>query len=330
MAYPVIDQPMFQPLAAASSDLFCPNVNLVEPNSITLLETNPPFIESYLMGLNHEMARELLWREYPTDQRGSVFRQFWDPRATLVRPGETPDDWRERVRDIPPIDTWDPATKLGEHDHRGTPGQKLVLVIRGELLKKYPTAVIYANRAQWQPSDAAPDPTLERVLVRLDPSEEADPPLTKIRMPLFEAKVEPDIYFIGFDLKEEDAIGGTGQPGDTEPGWFFVIKERPGEPRFGLDVEPAGPLEVWNDLAWTDVLPPGGPSGQRSPYIRVEQHIPVLAVPSGSTAAEKTDQHNEDVAVTWDGAISSADLAYVLYQAPVLVAVHAREMLRHG
>jgi hypothetical protein len=326
MAYPVIDQPMFQPLAAASSDLFCPNVNLVEPNSITLLETNPPFIESYLMGLNHEMARELLWREYPTDQRGSVFRQFWDPRATLLRPGEMPDDWRERVRDIPPIHTWDAATKLGEHDNRATPGQKLVLVIRGELLKKYPTAVIYANKAQWQPSDAAPDPTKERVLVKLDPGEEADPPLTKIRMPLFEAKVEPDIYFIGFDLKEEDAIGGTGQPGDTEAGWFFVIKERPGEPRFGLDVDRAGPLEVWNDLAWTDVLPPStGPA-----YIRLEQHIPPLSDPTAETAAEKGDQHAEDVAVTWNGAISSADLAYILYQAPVLVAVHAREMLHHG
>ena len=39
---------------------------------------NPKFIESYMVGLNHEMGRELLWREYPTDQRGSYLRQFWD------------------------------------------------------------------------------------------------------------------------------------------------------------------------------------------------------------------------------------------------------------
>ena len=32
-----------------------------------------------MVGLNHEFARELLWREFPTDQRGSYFRQFWDP-----------------------------------------------------------------------------------------------------------------------------------------------------------------------------------------------------------------------------------------------------------
>ena len=57
--------------------------------------------------------------------------------------------------------------------------------------------------------------------------------------PLYEAKVDPDIYFFGFDLTVEKAKGGTGEnPGD-DPGWFFVIKERPGEPRFGLDTRPA-------------------------------------------------------------------------------------------
>ena len=49
------------------------------------LETNPRFIESYMVGLNHEMARELLWREYPTDQRGTCFRQFWDLSAVVPR-----------------------------------------------------------------------------------------------------------------------------------------------------------------------------------------------------------------------------------------------------
>jgi hypothetical protein len=328
MAYPVIDLPMFQPLVDASSELFCPNINLVAPNSITLLETNPPFIESYLMGLNHEMARELLWREYPTDQRGSVFRQFWDPRVVLARPDESSDAWRERVRDIPPIHTWDPSTQLGTHNNRGPAVQDLVLVIRGELLKKYPTAVIYAHQAQWRPPGGPPDPTQERTLVDLTPAEEADPPPAKVRMPLYEAKVEPDIYFLGFDLTEEKARGGTGEPGDEDAGWFFVIKERPGEPRFGLDVDRAGPLQVWNDLAWPDVLPPAAPAGAK--YIRLDQHIPPLEAPTAPADIEKADQYAEDRAVTWNGEISSADLAYILYQAPVLVAVHAREMLKHG
>ena len=69
----------------SSPKYFLPNINLIAPNSITLLETNQKFIESYMVGLNHEMARELLWREYPTDQRGSYFRQFWDVSGYLPR-----------------------------------------------------------------------------------------------------------------------------------------------------------------------------------------------------------------------------------------------------
>ena len=62
---------MYEPLAEISPELFLPNLNLIEQNTITLLETNQAFIEAYMVGLNHEFARELLWREYPTDQRGS-------------------------------------------------------------------------------------------------------------------------------------------------------------------------------------------------------------------------------------------------------------------
>jgi hypothetical protein len=47
----------------------------------------------------------------------------------------------------------------------------------------------------------------------------------------------------------------------------------------------------------------------------------------GSGDVEKADQHAEDVDVN-AAATSSARWAYVLYQAPVMVAVHAAEMLR--
>ena len=56
-----------------------------------------------------------------------------------------------------------------------------------------------------------------------------------MRTPLYEAKVDPDIYFFGFDLDADEARGGTGDNDADPPGWFFVLKERPGEPRFGLD-----------------------------------------------------------------------------------------------
>lgn len=318
MAYPVLDTPMFKPLVDLSAELFCPSVNEVPPNSVTLLETNPRFIESYLAGLNHEFARELLWREYPTDQRGSVFRQFWDPRAVLPLPGETDEARAERLRDITKIHLWGPASGLGTHNNRGSATEDLVLVIRGELLKKYPTAVIYANRAEWHDGERRP--------VALAPGQESFPPNSIIRMPLYDAKIEPDVYFFGFDLTEEAARGGTTPAED--PGWYFVIKERPGDPRFGLDVERDGALEVWNDLAWPDVLPAG--NGTAPAYIRLDQNTPTPALHEPDPDGVKHDQYLEDRALTYDQKINSADLAYILFQAPALVAIHAREMLGNG
>ena len=66
-----------------------------------------------MVGLNHEMARELLWREYPTDQRGSYFRQFWDVSGYLPGAGEDVSNLSEKLKDIPEIHTWRKASKLG-------------------------------------------------------------------------------------------------------------------------------------------------------------------------------------------------------------------------
>ena len=136
LAYPVIDEPMYKPLKDISSELLLPNINLIPPNSVTLLETNPPFIEAYMVGLNHEFARELLWREYPTDQRGSSFRQFWDVTEQLAAASGDPELAKEKLRDITKIHTWAPVSVLGAHNNRHPAGNSgivtdLVLVIRG-------------------------------------------------------------------------------------------------------------------------------------------------------------------------------------------------------
>ncbi len=329
MAYPEIDVPMYRPLVDRSSELFLPNLNLIEPNSITVLETNRRFIESYLVGLNHEFARELLWREYPTDQQGSYFRQFWDPRTQLALPGETAAARRERLRDVPPLHVWPTVSILGTHNNRATvPGsdqEDVVLVIRGELLKRYPTAVIYAQRAVWpRKGDGTIDLGAERELDELLPAEAADPPRTKLRLPMYDAKVDPDIYFFGFDLTAKEVLGDEPTAPDPDPGWFFVIRERPGEPRFGLDISREGALNVWNDLAWDDVAPAPAariPVGAGAPVLN-------LAEPVDPSLEEKVEQWGDDRALHWGPDLNASEIAYILYQAPVLVAVHAQEMLR--
>jgi hypothetical protein len=338
MAYPVIDQPMYEPLKNLSAELFLPNINLIEHNTITLLETNQRFIEAYMVGLNHEFARELLWREYPTDQRGSTFRQFWDPRGFFNADNVDDETLKESLRDIPPLHTWPATSPLGTHDHRERGGEnedELVLVIRGELLKRYPNAVIYAHRACWQRTSVsaadrdrppceragAIDNTRERLLAPLTPEEEDRPPRTKVLTPLYEAKVDPDIYFFGFDLTVKQAKGGSGQNPADDPGWFFVLKERPGELRFGLDTDQQPHLNTWNDLSWADVQPTGS-------------HIEIATSPAAFTLLaptgedqEKAPQFADDRKIAWSREMSSAELAYILFQVPVLVGVHAAEML---
>lgn len=338
MNYPQFDLPMYKPLVGLSTEYFLPNINLIEENSITLLETNQKFIESYMVGINHEMSRELLWREYPTDQRGSYFRQFWDVSAYLPETGEDLSKLKEKLKDIPELHRWSLSSALGDHDNRevgGVKEEEVVLVIRGELLKKYPTAVIYAHKAQWQTKNSdgsgGIDPSKERELADIPVEQEDKPPRNIVKTPLYSAKIEPDIYFFGFDLTSEVAKGSDGShPGDeNKPGWFFVIKERPGEPRFGLDV--GGPNVVhrtWSDLSWEDAAPGLAEGGflQLTPTT-----TPInLTAPTDTSQAEypaELEQHQEDMKIAWRKEADSADLAYILYQVPVMVAVHASEML---
>lgn len=337
MDYPIFDQPMYEPLKNISSELFLPNIHLIAQNSISLLETNQKFIEAYMVGLNHEFARELLWREYPTDQRGSYFRQFWDVKGYFPPDTKPTKDQQEELRDIPELHTWSLQSTLGAHDNReivsGAKEEEVVLVIRGELLKKYPNTVVYAHKADWvKKDDGANDRTEPRILRFLSDSQETKPPLSIIRTPLYEAQVQPDIYFFGFDLTAEAAQGGAGEnPAVDDAGWFFVLKERPGEPRFGLDtpIENAGipsAIDGWNDLAWKpELLKPG------TPHLKAVQNVSLAF-----TEPDKEDngqinpvweQYNEDLNVHWTTAVSAAELAYILYQVPVMVAVHAAEML---
>ncbi|HLY25782.1 MAG TPA: hypothetical protein VKQ72_05545, partial [Aggregatilineales bacterium] len=327
MAYPKIDLPMYEALKAISIELFLPNINLIPSNSITLVETNQKFIEAFMVGLNYEFARKLQWNGFPTDQRGSYFRQFWDVRSFFNSDNLDSDQLKESLYDIPELHNWDPASQLGDHNNRasaGDMGAQLVLVIRGDLLKKYPTAVIYAQRAQWATkADGTIDPLEPRSLVAITPDEEASPPRTKVRTPLYETKIDPDIYFFAFDLAIDEAKGDSGENPNDNPGWFIVVKEREGEPRFGLENERQGSLETFDELTWGDALP-GAAAGQFLPAASLT-NVALVAPPTPDVEG-KQPQYNEDTQVN-AAALSSARWAYVLYRAPVIVAIHADEML---
>jgi len=315
MAYPKIDLPMYQPLEAISAERLLPNINKIARNSITLMETNQRFIESYMVGLNHEFARKLLWREYPTDQRGSYFRQFWSVGDTINTEGLNEDALKEKLYDIPEIHRWALTSALGEHNNRIPPGQpaepQAVLIIRGELLKKYPNTIIFAQHAKVTGSLREPD--------WLTADEEKNPPHSKTRTPLYQAHPVDDVFFFGFDLTIDEAKGTAG-----DPGWYFVLQERPGEARFGLELSRQSAIETFDDVCWNDAVPGINP-GQ---FLAAGALSSVsLTEPSSVTDPPKHDQWNDDKKVNPAG-ISAARWAYMLLRQPVMVAVHADEMLR--
>ncbi len=271
MAAPKFPQPMYESLRDLSQQLLLPGLETVEPNSVIGLETNPRFVEAYLVGLNHEMGRELLWRGFPTDQRGTYFDQFWDTRASA--PADDADSAFRRHRghrhgDIFPLHQWG-TRKLG--DPEGAPaGERFVMLMRSSLLRRYPTAVIYAVKAVM-------------VGTKRKPSKVSTDELH----PAFRGSLEPDVSFFGFNITSDQAAGtGTGE----DQGYFIVIQEQPGEPRFGLDVDT--------------------PAGKAS-------HVKVSAgVPSGITLN----------GLTWGQ--NGAHMAGILRQQPVRIAIHASQFLR--
>ena len=74
------------------------------------------------------------------------------------------------------------------------------MLIRSELLRRYPHAVVYATR--------------------IEPNG-----LPQVAQPIFTGAMEPDVRFFGFDIDAADI--GT---------WSLVIAEQPTAPRFGVEV----------------------------------------------------------------------------------------------
>jgi hypothetical protein len=151
---PAFPQPMVEPLAAIAQDLLLPGLDLVPANTVVPLETNADFVEAYMAGLNTEMGRELVWRGFPADLSATYFDRFWDASGA---PGRPPD--------IPPIATWG-ARGLGA----GGGPESSVMLVRSELLRRYPDAVIYVRRG----------------------GEE--------RLPIFTGGFPPDVRYLGFDI----------------------------------------------------------------------------------------------------------------------------------
>jgi hypothetical protein len=258
MAHPVFGDPASDRLTRYDRNRFCPGIDSIPPDSVTLLETNPRFIAAFMAGLNHETNRELLWRGYPTDSRGTPFRRFW-------RRLDGKDD-------IPPIHGWRNGSLAAQTTD---PKGNLVLLVRGDLLRRYPNTVVVA-------------------LPALGPRQ---PDHTRVLLPVFSGRFDPDVSFYGFPLVDTDLEAGEG--------WFFGLMEPVTEPRFGLDETRGGPsgggaANAADALAWPATgVEPGGHLGSAA---------------FGALHLNPAAHGADDVAAT-------------LFQRPFALYVHARHLV---
>jgi hypothetical protein len=300
MAYPRINDPMYKGLIELSKDYFFPGIENLENNGVMLCEENHRFIEAYLVGLNHEMGRELVWRRYPTDQRGTIFSYFWDAvAADNPRP------------DIKEIHRWvnNLASNKNEVKHAN-----LILIIKGDLIRRYPGTIVFALKNTPKGNYWSEEHSNN------NPLDEGDHKIDAI----FRAQVGEDILCVGFPFSSQQIQGST-RNGE----YYFILQENQDLPRFGLDVagskrikEAPGcqhqPIDV-NELSWSDVTldKAGYITDFRSPF----GNDPPKPT-SSATIASKTYQQPIQVAIHASELLPEVDMSpfYQTFTGPTILA----------
>src|SRR5207245_2188956 len=110
----------------------------------------------------------------------------WEVKG-MIRPKEnkTQAELTEEYKDIKPIHTWSTNSGLGTHNNRDSSGttEQTVLLIRGDLLKRYPHTVIFAQKAIAGTNSDEP-------VIDLDLT--AEEFATQLKFPLYGAELPPD------------------------------------------------------------------------------------------------------------------------------------------
>ncbi|MFC7529258.1 hypothetical protein [Actinoplanes sp. GCM10030250] len=191
---PDLDIPAWQMLRDRDPDWLLPGAGTMESDRVVAVQTNPAFVDAFLLGLNTQTIGELRFRNIPIRTGCTPLRQFW---ARTNPATESYDD------DIVGVHRWPDAGPLGSPDHQtaAAAGADLVIVFRTTLFRRYPRTLVYLTPAP---------------LAGGQPDWEADPDLSQRLLPVFQGALTPEIVFFGFDL--EPALGR---------GHWVVLEEPP-------------------------------------------------------------------------------------------------------
>jgi hypothetical protein len=240
---------MFTVLAQLDQDAILPGCGTIPANTALTLQPNPLPIAAFMIGLNTEAIRLLLWRGVPADPRGTPFTYFWDQRGQAA--GGQPD--------IQPIASWPPAATLAAQVSGNVQG--IVLGVRADLLRRYPNTAVYATPAQGTGTHT------------FDITNPAN-----IVQPAYTAMLPPDLRLLGFPTISPQAAAGGPTSG---PGYFFIFQEQASEARFGADQMVKAGIPVPAGQHWTSAmlaaLTQGQPPGHAGTVASAVKMPPVLA-----------------------------------------------------
>jgi hypothetical protein len=170
---PEFTDALFWDLAELDDDVIVPGLGEFPDNRVRLLAVNPGFIGAYLVGANHEMARELLWRGFPADLAATFFARFFDHGTA-------------GTVDIGPIAGWPARSAIG--DNVPNAAATTVILIRGALVRRYPEVNVFLT-----PATAGLRPDYEHAVE-----------------PSFEGRLGADVLVVGFPEPPERVLGQTG------------------------------------------------------------------------------------------------------------------------
>ncbi len=297
---PITDTPQFPvPMAGAlaelGQDLLLPGLSAVPPDSAVALQANPRFVEAFMVGLNEEMGRELLWRGFPGHQLGTYFRRFWA------------DEVSAELGDIPPVQQWDGSRPLGANSAAWAPAP-LVLVIRSRLFQRYPNATVYATKAVAAGGRRGPG--------------------LPEKYPIGSGRLDPDLRFFLFDLDPAVAAGTAPDPTASPPdslGWYFVIQQHPTEPRFGLEPAEASDFGAnppsWSLVTWGNLV---------DSQAALDQLEFAPAAWRGGGSLTLPALPGQPPGPSWGPGSDAGQMAAITLRHPLRVAIHAGALMPAG
>ncbi|QIK67271.1 hypothetical protein G7072_13765 [Nocardioides sp. HDW12B] len=201
---PDIDLPAWPYVRDVVPHWLLPGAETLGPGEVVAMRTCPEFVEAFLLGLNHRALGELSWRQHPVAVGCTPLRRFWDA---------APDDGEPETagEDVQPVRRWLDGSRLGSHAPAGVRAERLVVVVRSELFRRYPRTLLFL--APHTPGTGFAD---------------RKPDLARPVLPRSVSAMGPDLTMFAFD-RDPDVVDDH----------WVVVQEMPEGIRFGRTVTAA-------------------------------------------------------------------------------------------